>query len=91
MRFVCMKNEVKQVSARSRMLRWCSIYLTERPLVFILAAAVGLGAGCMAWLLKMAIRYISELVIATVAFRRAKLVAYCRSGSRNTDRGVSII
>ena len=24
-------------------------------------------------------------------FRRAKLVAYCRSGSRNTDRGVSII
>ena len=66
MRFVCMKNEVKQVSARSRMLRWCSIYLTERPLVFILAATVGLGAGCMAWLLKMAIRYISELVIATV-------------------------
>lgn len=61
-----MRNPREKHWFQAKVLHWCSVYLTERPLVFILAALVGIGAGLMAWLLKMAIRFLSEMVTSTL-------------------------
>lgn len=62
-----MKTAEEKPDVRARILRWCSIYLTERPLVFILAAIVGIGTGIMAWLLKTVISFLYRTVRATIA------------------------
>ncbi len=61
-----MKTAEEKPSVRARILRWCSIYLTERPLVFILAAIVGIGTGVMAWLLKTVISFLYRTARSTI-------------------------
>ncbi len=49
-----------------RFKRWRKGKISERPFVFILAAVLGLGAGVMAWALKSAIAFISEIVSRSI-------------------------
>lgn len=53
-------------SVGARSLKWIKRRIPERPMIFILSALVGIGAGVMAWGVKSAIGFLSALITRSV-------------------------
>lgn len=59
-------NAAGKASLAERLTRWRVRYVKDRPFVFVLAFALGICAGLMAWALKSCIGLISEGLTATI-------------------------
>lgn len=53
-------------SVGAQSLKWIKRRIPERPMIFILSALVGIGAGVMAWGVKSAIGFLSALITRSV-------------------------